>query len=86
MLKQRRQTEINRNNARENKNRVEHEYKPGDKLMLRNEGTLRKLSAPREGTFKVLKVNNNGTLRIQRGAIEETVNIRRCTPYLERSK
>ena len=86
MLKQRRQAEINRNNARENKNRVEHEHKPGDKLMLRNEGTLRKLSAPREGPFKVLKVNNNGTLRIQRGAIEETVNIRRCTPYLERSE
>ena len=44
-----------------------------------------KLSVPREGPYKILKVHTNGTVRIQRGIVAMRVNIRRLTPYLERT-
>ena len=82
-IKEKRQEEINRNNRRENKGRIAHTYHPGDKILLKKEGILRKLASPREGPYKITRVYNNGTVQIQRGAISERVNIRRITPYNE---
>ena len=81
LIKERRQEEINRNNRRENRNRIEHQYNPGDKILLRKEGILRKLSAPRKGPFKVSTVYDNGTVDIKKRAVKERVNIRRITPF-----
>ena len=36
LIRQRKQTQINRDNARKNKHRVEYYYKVGDKVMLAN--------------------------------------------------
>ena len=47
-IKERKQEEINRNNRRENRDRVEHTYSPGDKVLLRKEGKQRKLTSPRD--------------------------------------
>ena len=82
-IKQKRQEEIDRNNVRENRDRIPHDYKIGEKVLLRKEGILRKLSAPREGPYKVTKVYNNGTVALQKGVVTERVNIRRITPYNE---
>ena len=82
-IKQKRQTEINRNNDRENKNRIPHQYQPGDKVLLTKPGIQRKMSAPRTGPHNVESVYTNGTVRIRRGAVSERVNIRRLTPYFE---
>ena len=84
LIRQRRQEEINRNNDRENRSRIPHEYQVGEKVLLRIEGIKRKLSAPRSGPYEILRVYNNGTVRIQRGAVSERVNIRRITPFVER--
>ena len=82
-IKQKRQEEIDRNNIRENRDRIPHDYKIGEKVLLRKEGILRKLSAPREGPYKVTNVYNNGTVSLQKGAVTTRVNIRRITPYNE---
>ena len=82
-IKEKRQIEILRNNAQENRGRITHSYKNGDKCLLRKEGILRKLASPRDGPYQITRVYDNGTVRIQRGAISERVNIRRITPYNE---
>ena len=45
------------------------------------------MSQPRTGPYEIInsKVHTNGTVRIRRGAVTERVNIRRITPYHERS-
>jgi len=80
-IQQRRQKEINRNNARENKRRIPHAYKVGDQVSKRRPGILPKLRRKREGPFEVIAVFDNGTVRIRRGAVTERLNIRRIQPY-----
>jgi hypothetical protein len=80
-LQRNKQEEANKNNARENKGRVEHEYHPGDKAYIQKERDIRKLSAPREGPFTITAVYNNGTVDLKQGAVTERVNIRRLTPH-----
>lgn len=81
----RKQKLIDESNARENKKRIQHEYKVGDKVLLERPGIQPKMSAPRDGPFEVVHVSTNGTVRIQKGAVTQRVNIRRLTPYFERS-
>ena len=83
-LQQRRQQIINQNNKKENSRRIPHEYQIGDKVLLDKPGIINKMSAPRTGPHTVITTYTNGTVRIQRGAINERVNIRRITPYYER--
>ena len=78
------QQQTAKDNERENKNRVKHHYKVGDKILLRKPGHQPKLSAPREGPFDIIEVNEtNGTVRIQKGPVSDRVNIRRIDPYFE---
>jgi lipopolysaccharide biosynthesis regulator YciM len=75
---------MGRNNKRENSSRISHDYKVGDKVLLKKPGKhLRKLEAPRTGPHTVAAVYTNGTLHIQKGKVNERVNIRRLLPYFE---
>ena len=74
---------MEKNNAKENKSRIDHEYKKGNKVLLTKPGIIPKLSAPCTGPHEVLGVYPNGTVLISRGYIRERVNIRRLTPYYE---
>jgi hypothetical protein len=81
-IEQQRQQEMPLNNRRENASIINHDYKVGDKLLLKKPGKhLRKLEAPRTGTHTVTARHTNGTLRIQKGNVNERVNIRRLFPY-----
>ena len=82
-LRQRKQQLIQNNNKRENDNRIPHEYKIGDKILLLKPGINPKLATPQLGPYKVLQIFTNGTIRIQRGCVSQRVNIRRVTPFLE---
>ena len=82
-IQQKRQAEMKRNNDRENRSRIDHEYKVGDKVLLTKPGIIPKLEKPRKGPYNLVRVYTNGTVRIQRGAITERVNIRRISPYFE---
>ena len=73
---------INKNNLQENVNRIPHIYRVGDQVLLRR-GTENKYETPYSGPHPILQVNNNGTVRLQVGAVTDTYNIRRLTPYTQ---
>ena len=52
LIRQQKQTQINRDNARKNKHRVDYDYKVGDKVMLTNHNTY-KNETPYKGPFVV---------------------------------
>ena len=81
----RKQERINKSNSQENQKRIPHTYKKGDKVLLELPGKVRKMSAPRKGPYDIIHVSTNGTVRIKRGAVIQRVNIRRITPYFDRS-
>jgi hypothetical protein len=81
-IKDRKQKLINKNNQKENKSRIRHTYKPGNKVLMKSPNA-RKYERPYEGPYKILQVNNNGTVRLKQGAVETTINIRQIVPYEE---
>ena len=85
-ITKRKQKRINDNNVRENKKRIEREYKRGGMMLLAKPGMkLRKASRPRDGPYRVIKVNTNGTLKIQlRPCVADVVNLRRVHPFFEK--
>jgi hypothetical protein len=79
-IKQRKQLLINKNNINENKKRIDYDYAVGESIMKIKAGTL-KMEQPREGPFPILRVHSNGTITIQKGPIEERLNVRQVLPY-----
>jgi len=82
----RRQQLVDRSNARENKKRVPYDYTVGQKAMIikATDGShLPKPEDVHEGPYEVTQVFTNGTVRLQRGAVNERLNVRRLTPYFE---
>ena len=86
-INERKQKEINRNNERENKKRIKHTYKEGEKVLLKIPTKQRKHRLSREGPYTILQVNTNGTLRIKKplkdGHVSQLVNMRRVLPFFE---
>jgi hypothetical protein len=83
-IEQQHQKEMGRNGRRENASRISHAYKVGDKIILKKSGKHpRKLESPRTGPHTVAEIYANGTVRIQKGKVNERVNIRRLLPYFE---
>ena len=85
-ITKRKQKRINDNNVRENKKRIEQEYKRGGMILLTKPGMkLRKVSRPRDGPYRVIKANTNGTLKIQlRPCVADVANLRRVHPFFEK--
>ena len=82
----RRQQLVDRSNRRENKKRVPFDYEVGQKAMIikATDGShLPKPEDVHEGPYEITQVFTNGTVRLQRGAINERLNVRRLTPYFE---
>ena len=75
-IRQRKKMRINHNNMRENMRRNNHQYKIGDKILVK-----RKKNSKHElefmGPFPITKINDNGAVRFQKGIINDAVNIRR---------
>jgi hypothetical protein len=79
--------ELAPNNRRENASRIFFYYKVGDKVILEKSGKhLRKIEAHRAGPHTVTAIYTNGTLHIQKGNVNDRVNIRILFPYLENSE
>ena len=79
-----RQSHVDRNTARENKTRVDWDYKVGEKVLIRKDGILRKGETKyHKDAWTITEVHTNGTIRIQCGNKSERLNIRRVTPYFE---
>jgi hypothetical protein len=82
-LTDRRQKQIDKDNKRENSKRIPHDYNIGDRVYIIKDGINRKMTAPQVGPFPITQIYANGTVRIQRGVVNERINIRRLTPHFE---
>jgi hypothetical protein len=72
------------NTARENKGRIDYDYKVGQKIIVRNKGILCKTqSIWQKDPWTITTVHMNGTITIQCGNKEEGLNIRRVKPFEE---
>jgi hypothetical protein len=80
-----RQHQTDRNNERENKARVDYDYKVGGKVLIRKDGILRKSESRYDSEpWTITTVHTNGTIRVERGSKSERINIRRVTPFFEK--
>ncbi len=71
------------NTASENEERIDYDYKVGQKILVRNEDILRKAQSIWQKdpwTITIVHTNGNGTITIQRGNKLERLNIRRVKP------
>ena len=82
-----RQHQTDLNTERENKTRVDYDYKVGDKVLVRKDGILRKTeSRYQSDPWTITTVHTYGTIRVQRGSKSERLNIRRVIPFFETTK
>ena len=72
---------VDKANLRENHNRVDYDYQPGQQVYVKIDGIQRKLDSPKSGPYLITDVFTNGTVRIQRGHVNERINIRRLEPH-----
>ena len=85
LLRQRKQTPINKYTARENKNRVDYDYKVGDKVMLLNH-TAYKYETRYKVPFVITKCFTDGSAMLQYGSIQITYIIGHIKPYKSDTK
>ena len=83
LIKERKQKLIKAGNARENRTRIPHTYKTGDKVLIKNEQATKYGTTAYSGPYTVMSVNNNGTLRVRKGIVSDTFNFRNVHPYKE---
>ncbi len=77
-----RQSLTDHGNQRENAKSIDYNYKVGDKVLLINEGILRKAeSAYDKEPWTITTVHTNGTIRIQCGTKIEWLSIWRVQPF-----
>jgi Zn-dependent metalloprotease len=74
---------INKNNKKENQKRIDYDYAIGDSILKIKAGALKMMEQPREGPFDITRVHVNGAATTQKGPIEERLNMRQVTPYVE---
>jgi hypothetical protein len=79
-----RQRQTDLSTARKSSKQVNYHYKVGNKVLLTQEGILRKAESPySKEPWTIMTVHTNGTIRIQRGTQLERLNIRRVTPFVD---
>jgi hypothetical protein len=71
------------NNARENKGRIDYDYKVGQKVLVQKEGILRKYeSIWHRKPWLITSVHTNGTITVQCRNKLEWMHIRRVKPFI----
>jgi hypothetical protein len=79
-----RQRQTDLDTAHINSKQVEYDYKVGNKVLVTQEGILRKAESPySKEPWTVTTVHTNETIRIQRGTQLERINIRRVIPFID---
>ena len=79
-MRQHKQEQTNRNNKRENMRWNNHQYKVGDKILVK---CRKKYKHELEfmGLFIITQINDNGTVRFQKIIINYATNIHRIKPF-----
>jgi hypothetical protein len=71
-------------NQRKNTNQIDYNYKVGDKVLVINDGILRKAeSTYGKEPWTITTVHMNGTIRIQHGTKTEQLSIQRVEPFTD---
>ncbi len=79
---ERRQSLTNCGNQRKKVKRIDFDYKVGEKVLVINEGILRKAeSTYSKEPWTITTVHTNGTIKIQRGTKMERLSIHRVEPF-----
>jgi hypothetical protein len=79
-----RQSLTNCGDQHENAKCIDYDYKVGDKVLVINEGILRKAQSPYgKEPWTITTVHTNGTIRIQRRTKMEQLSIRRVEPFTD---
>jgi hypothetical protein len=79
-----RQRKTNLNMACENSKQVDYDYKVGNKVLLTEEGILRKAESPHsKKPWTITTVHTNGICKIQCRTKLERLNIQRVTLFTE---
>jgi hypothetical protein len=79
-----RQRQTDLTTARKNSKQISYDYKVGDKVLVTQEGILRKAESPYiKEPWTITSVYMNGTIRIQCGTQSERINIRRVIPFID---
>jgi hypothetical protein len=72
------------NTTCKNKGRIDYDYKVGWKILVQNEGILRKAESRwQKDPWTITTVHPNGTIAIQCRNKSERLNIRRVKPFEE---
>ncbi len=72
------------NNAHENKGRIDHNYKVGQKVLLKKEGILRNAESRwHKKPWLITSVHTNGTITVQCVNKIDRMNIRRVKLFVE---
>jgi hypothetical protein len=79
-----RQCQTDLSMARKNSKQVDYDYKVGNKVLVTQEGILRKAESPySKEPWTITTVHTNGTIRIQRGTQLGRINIRKVIPFID---
>ena len=71
---------ITYDNVRENSKRTSHDYKVDEYAYILKDGQYRNLEGDNQGPFRIMEVFSIGTVHLQKGVINELLNIHRLTP------
>ena len=74
---------IHKGRKRENCNWINHTYKQGDKVSLKNAYKTKFNPNAYIGPYLITAIRNNGTARAHKGRVMDTYNIQNLTPYKE---
>ena len=77
------QMSTDKSNLRENSKRIDYDYTVGQQVYIVRDKPYRKLKGPKLGPFEITEVFTNGNVRIQRGSVNERINIRRLEPHFD---
>jgi len=85
LIRQRKQNLINKNNANENKKRIQHIYQAQDLVLVKNKQSTKFGKDAYNGPWTIQEVRDNGTVKISKGPVSDVYNIRNITPYIHSS-
>ena len=80
-IQSRKQTEINRNNAKENRKRKTHAHQLNECVLVKNDWTSKYGTTSYKGPCEIVKINDNGTVQIRMDNVLDTCNIRNMKPH-----
>ena len=85
LIRQKNQTQINKDNIRKNRHSVDHDYKVGDNVML-TKHTAYKYETPYTGPFVTTQCYTNDMVNLKCGATQIMYNISCIKPYKSDTK